>query len=90
MPYCPLSQYKNILGKPNEGVHSVRLLETPVVDYIMSIFLAMMVTWITDIPLVIATIVVFIVGITFHVIFGISTPSTRYLGLDCSNAHEGV
>jgi divalent metal cation (Fe/Co/Zn/Cd) transporter len=91
MSLCPFYKSKNYfvstfakaLGEPNKGVHSTRLYNTAVIDYIMSIVLAILVTIFTKIPLVLSTIAVLIVGIILHVLFGINTNSVKYLGLSC-------
>ena len=81
---CPLSKFKNVLGEPDKGVHSIRFLGAPVVDYLLSILLAMAWTFFFDIPLVITTIVVLIISIILHGLFDVETPSGKYLGLVCS------
>ena len=83
MKVCPFKEYSEIFGKSGEGAHSLRILDTPVVDYIGTILLAMLLTKITDIPLTITTIIMFVVAIIFHVLFGVSTASTRFLGFTC-------
>tara|TARA_B000000557_G_scaffold253505_1_gene242663 strand:+ start:636 stop:887 length:252 start_codon:yes stop_codon:yes gene_type:complete len=80
---CPYSQYKYIFGKPNEGVHSIRFGDTAIVDYLLTIFLAMITTLITKIPLVLTTIVWLIIGIILHFLFGIQTAALKYLGIKC-------
>jgi len=64
-----LCQYKDILGVPGTGVHSVRFLGTPIFDYIGTILLAMIVTKVTKIPLVTSTILMFLLGIILHNVF---------------------
>ena len=76
MEKCP---YKYIFGFPNKGVHSIRFLDTPMVDYIGTIFLAMLVTWFTKIPLVITTIGAFVLGIILHMAFCMYTGSELWL-----------
>ena len=83
MNICPFKKYSNIFGVPNTGVHSYRFLGTAVVDYILTILLALLLTWITDIPLVLTTILSFIIGIVFHILFGVKTNTLKYLGINC-------
>ena len=84
---CPLSttlaKYNNIYGNPFEGVHQYRFLDTAIVDYITSIITAMVITKLTKIPLVLTTIVVFILGIISHIIFGIQTNTLTYFNISC-------
>jgi len=82
---CPYSKYKNIFGKPGEGIHSIRFGDTAMVDYILTIILAMITTLITNIPIVLTTIVWLIVGIILHFLFGIQTASLTYLGIQCKD-----
>jgi len=76
-----LCTFKNIFGKPGKGVHSYRFMGVAVVDYALTILLAIVVTKLTDIPLVISTIICFAVGILFHTIFCVPTQATVFLGL---------
>ena len=57
---------KNILGQPRLGVHKYRILDTPVVDYVGTILMAMVVTYFTDISLVITTIFMFVISVILH------------------------
>lgn len=75
-----LKKYKYIIGKPNEGIHSYRFLGSAIVDYIVTIILCAIFSYITDIPLVLSTIIVFTLGIILHILFGVPTNTTRYLG----------
>ncbi len=83
MKLCPFKKFKNIFGQAGKGLHSVKILDTAIVDYILSIILAFILAWITDIPVVLMTIIVFILGIFFHMLFGINTNSIKYLNLIC-------
>ena len=37
---CPLSKYKNLFGEPGKGIHRFRFLNSAVVDYVLTIILA--------------------------------------------------
>ena len=78
--YSPLKKYKDIFGKPGEGIHKYRFLGTAISDYLLTILAAVIITYFTKIPLVLTTIFAFVLGIVFHVIFGVETNTTRYLG----------
>ena len=58
MKFCPFRQFKNALGIPNKGVHRYRLLNTAVVDYILTILISIMTSYVTHIPLVLTTVCV--------------------------------
>tara|TARA_Y100001970_G_C14166785_1_gene821746 strand:- start:37 stop:291 length:255 start_codon:yes stop_codon:yes gene_type:complete len=81
---CPLtidlSQYKNIFGKPGTGLHQYKFKGTALFDYFLTIAGAFIVTYYTDIPLVITTIGLLLLGILFHSLFGISSQALKYLG----------
>jgi hypothetical protein len=81
---CPLtidlSQYKNIFGKPGKGLHQYKFKGTAVIDYLLTIVGAFIVTYFTDIPLVITTIGLLILGILSHSLFGIRSQALQYLG----------
>ena len=75
-----LSQYKNIFGEPGKGLHQYKFKGTSVIDYGFTIVVAFIVTYYTDIHLVITTIVLLILGILFHSLFGIRSQALKYLG----------
>lgn len=81
---CPFSKYKNFFGKPNTGVHSYRFLNTAIVDYLLSIVLAIFITYLTSIPLVLTTISILLLGIILHALFGVNTNSVKFFKLNCS------
>ena len=83
MSACPLNKYKNILGIPSQGIHQYRFLDTAVADYIMTIMLSCLFTYISKIPLVLTTIICFILGIILHIIFGVETNTLTCLGIKC-------
>ena len=74
-----LSKYKNIFGYPGQGVHKYKFRGTSLVDYFMTIVGAFLITYFTDIPLVITTIGLFVMGIILHWLFGINTEVLKYI-----------
>jgi len=80
---CPLSQFKNIFGKPGEGVHGIRFLDTALIDYILTIVLAIITTLATKMPLVLTTVMWFVISILLHLLFGVQTATLTYLGINC-------
>ena len=81
---CPFSKYSEIFGKQNEGVHSSRFLDVATIDYFLSILGAIVISFFTKIPLVLTTIIVLVLGIILHMLFGINTSAVKYLGLNCN------
>tara|TARA_B100000929_G_scaffold107782_1_gene85271 strand:+ start:10364 stop:10621 length:258 start_codon:yes stop_codon:yes gene_type:complete len=85
MNFCPLSQYKNILGVPDEGFHKYRFLGTAILDYIGGILLAIFITFVSKnkFPLVMSTISVLVGAEILHMLFGIPTNTLKFLGINC-------
>ena len=83
MNFCPFKQFKNIFGVPKKGVHQFRLLNSPIIDYILTILLSFLTTYLTHIPFVLTTILWFIIGIIAHILFGVQTDTLDYLGIRC-------
>ena len=80
---CIFSKYKNIFGEAGKGVHQYRFLNTPLVDYLLTILGAILLTYLTDIPLVLTTIGLLVLGLILHYLFGVNTNSLKYLGITC-------
>jgi hypothetical protein len=74
-----LCKYRYILGVPGEGIHKYKFLGTSIVDYIGTIVLAMILTKFTKIPLVLATIGMFALGILLHMLFCLRTGTETWL-----------
>ena len=81
---CIFKEYKNIFGEIGKGAHKYRFLNTALVDYILTILGAILITYLTDIPLVLTTIGLLVLGIIFHYLFGVNTNTLKYLGITCS------
>ena len=83
MSICIFSKYRNFFGAPKEGVHRWRFMGTAVVDYLLTLAAAVLTTYISHIPLVLSTISWFLLGIFFHIIFGVQTNVIKKLGIKC-------
>jgi len=77
-----LKDYQDIFGKPKQGLHSYRILDVAIVDYMMTIIGAFVISYYTDIPVILTTIGLFTVAILLHILFGVPTNTTRWLGLN--------
>ena len=64
-----MCKYKDIFGKPGTGIHKYRWNKTAIVDYLGTIMLSMIISKVCDKPLVLTTIVCFIIGELLHYIF---------------------
>ena len=47
--YSPLKKYKDILGNPGKGIHQYRFLGTAISDYLLTILVAVIITYFTKI-----------------------------------------
>ena len=77
---CPYSckKLKELAGNPGEGVHKTRLVDAAMFDYIGTIFIAIIFSKLTKIPLVLSTIILFIIGELLHMMCGIKTSTVKY------------
>jgi hypothetical protein len=83
MNSCPFKAYRDLFGKPGTGFHAYKFKGTSIFDYFVIIAGAFLVTYLTDIPLVLATIGLLVAGIIFHVLFAVPSRALTYLGLQC-------
>lgn len=83
MNICPFKKFKNALGVPNRGVHKFHILGTAMFDYLLTIMMAFISSYIWGFPLVLSTITWFIMGIISHILFGVKTDTLRALGIRC-------
>jgi len=74
-----LCKYRDIFGKPNEGVHSYRFLNFAVVDTIVTIIGAYFISKFFKFNLFYVLFVLFLIGIIFHKIFCVNTTLNKYL-----------
>ena len=81
---CIFKEYKNIFGLVGKGVHKYRFLNAALVDYVLTILGAILLTYLTDIPLVLTTIGLLVLGIILHYLFGVNTNTLKYLDITCS------
>jgi hypothetical protein len=84
MTLCPLSQYKDIFGKPGTGAHRFRFMGVALVDFSLTILLAMIVTWAFKVPFDLSIIFMLVISLVIHLVFGVETRTLKYLGLTCS------
>jgi len=83
MTLCPFKSYKDLFGKPGTGYHAYKFKGTSIIDYFIIIASAFLITYLTDVPLVLTTIGLLILGIIFHVLFAVPSQVVTYLGLGC-------
>lgn len=82
-----LERYRDVGGRPHRGVHTARLPgrrggrygSTAAFDYVGTLAAAAAISYFFDIPLVLCTIVAFVLGEVLHYIFGVRTNTQNYL-----------
>ena len=75
-----LCQYKNILGKPGQGIHSYRIFNIAIVDVLFTIIGAYIIyLFLPKINYFIILILLFLLGIILHKIFCVRTTIDKYL-----------
>ena len=74
-----LCKYKNALGVPNEGIHSYRLFGVAIVDVLMTIIGAFMISYFFKYNLLYTTICLFVLGIIAHRLFCVRTTVNKIL-----------
>ncbi len=68
-----LCQYKDIFGKPGEGVHSYRIANVAVVDVLFTVIGAYLIAKLFKLKFLKTLIVLFILGIIAHKVFCVKT-----------------
>lgn len=74
-----LKKHRDIFGKPRKGVHSLRIMDVAIVDYVGTIGIAFLLRYLTKVPIEICTIGAFILSILAHIVFGVDTATNKWL-----------
>jgi len=74
-------QYQNIFGTPEKGVHSYRIFNIAIVDVILTLLLAMIITYFTKYSYKNILLFLLLTGIFLHWFFCVNTTVNRFLGL---------
>jgi len=74
-------KYKDILGKPKEGIHSIRFMNISVIDVLLTILLAIIIQKYVfmETDILIILLGTFILGIIIHRIFCVKTTIDKLL-----------
>ena len=72
-----------LFGVENEGIHKYRILDSPIVDHVLNLITAGVITYITQVPLELTIPLWYLFGILIHYLFGINSGTIRYLNLEC-------
>ena len=81
---CPFAKYSKIFGVADEGNHKYKFLKTAIVDYTLTILGACLISFLTGFPLELMTLILLILGIILHILFGIPTHTNKFLGIKCT------
>ena len=84
MTLCPFSQYRDIFGAPGTGPHRFRFMGVALVDFTLTILLAIFITWAFKVPLDLSIIFMLVISLVIHLLFGVETGTLKYMGLTCS------
>jgi len=68
-----LCKYKDLFGKPNTGLHSIRIFNIAIVDLILTIFAAYLFSFLFKFSFLYSFFGLFILGIIMHHIFCVKT-----------------
>ena len=74
-----LSKYKDIFGEPNTGLHSIRIFNIAIIDVLMTIIAAYIISYFTGYSFYIVLFVLFLLGIFLHRIFSVKTTIDKLL-----------
>ena len=70
---CIFAKYKDILGVPREGIHSIRIYDFAIVDFIMTFVGACIIAFFFKINVLITFLYLFILGEYLHILFCVDT-----------------
>jgi hypothetical protein len=73
------TKLKDALGRPKEGVHSLRIFDIAVVDVVLTVVAAWCIARYMDVPLWKPTIGLFALGIVAHRAVGVRTTVDKWL-----------
>ena len=74
-----LCQYKNILGEPGKGIHSYKIFNISIVDVILTIIGAFLISYFNKFSFTYTLICLFLLGIILHRIFCVRTTIDKIL-----------
>ena len=77
----PLCNMKDIFGKSGEGAHKFRFGNVAIVDTLLTIIIAYVISYFTDVPITLLLIILFTLAIFFHWLFCVKSPVNNFIGL---------
>lgn len=74
-----LCQYRNIFGEPGQGAHKYRVFNIAIVDTVLTVLLAYIISYISGVSLMYVIPGTFLLGIVFHRLFCVRTTVDKLL-----------
>jgi hypothetical protein len=74
-----LCKFKDVFGKPNTGLHSIRIFNIAIVDVLMTVLLAYLIANSFHTSFYVTLLVLFIIGIILHRLFCVKTTIDKLL-----------
>ena len=74
-----LCKYKDIFGKPNEGVHSYRVFNIAIFDLILTVLIAYIISYLFNIDFIKILVLLLLLGIVLHHLFCVRTTVDKLL-----------
>ena len=68
-----LCKYKNYFGEPGKGVHSYRIFNIAIVDMMMTLIGALIISYLSGIKFIWSALGLFLIGILLHRVFCVRT-----------------
>jgi hypothetical protein len=68
-----LCKYKDLLGEPGKGAHSYRIFNIAIVDVILTILVALLISFLAKVSFMWTLLILFLLGIILHRIFCVKT-----------------
>ena len=76
MNFC---KYKNILGEPGKGVHSYKIFNISMVDVILTLIVAYIISYLFKKSFFWVSVILFVLGIILHRLFCVRTTIDKLL-----------
>jgi hypothetical protein len=74
-----LCKYKDLIGKPGTGIHSIRFLNIAIMDVIITFIGCILISYFTKYSLLWVSIIVFTLGIISHRLFCVRSTIDKLL-----------
>jgi hypothetical protein len=75
----PLCKYKNAFGEPGKGIHSYRFLGISVIDVLVTLLGAILISYYTKISAYYVIPAIFLLGVVVHHMFCVRTTIDKLL-----------